>query len=136
MEPRVGVGAVIVNDRGEWLLMKRKCSPEAGLWSLPGGKVDWMETIEEAIVREVKEELGIWIKLHRLLGVTNHLLPEEQAHWVAPTFLATIDEGTPSIQEPEKHQSFIWLHPDEFANDITKTTKSALYFYRTIGNIK
>ena len=136
MEPRVVVGAVITNEQGEWLLIKRKCAPEAGMWSIPGGKVDWMETIEEAIVREVKEELGVWIHLHRLLGVTNHLLPEEQAHWVAPTFLATIDEGTPRICEPEKHESFIWLHPHEFANDITKTTKTALHFYRLAGCIE
>ena len=129
MEPRVGVGAVIVNADGEWLLLQRKRSPEAGCWSIPGGKVDWMETIEEAIVREVKEELGVVVQLERLLGVTNHRLREEDAHWVAPTFQASILEGVPYNVEPEKHEAVRWMHPRDWPPNVTETTKAAYRFF-------
>ena len=51
-QPRVGVGAFIVRDQ-ELLLMRRAKAPEAGSWSLPGGKLDAGETLEAAVAREV-----------------------------------------------------------------------------------
>ena len=48
--PRVGCGAAIVRD-GRILLFKRLRPPEAGRWSLPGGKVDFLESIEDAVAR-------------------------------------------------------------------------------------
>ncbi len=126
--PKVGVGAVICDQAGRWLLLKRKRKPEAGCWSIPGGKVEWMERIEDAICREVYEELGVEIELIRLLGVTNHLLQEEQMHWVAPTFLARIVRGTPMNREKEKHAAVQWLHPTEWPSNITETTKAAFTF--------
>ena len=53
-----GVGAVIVNSRDEILLMKEACG-YTGNWKLPGGHVDWGEPIQDAVVREVREEMGI-----------------------------------------------------------------------------
>lgn len=47
--PKVGVGAVILDKANKVLLVLRKKAPEAGSWSLPGGKVDYMETIENAL---------------------------------------------------------------------------------------
>ncbi|CEA05872.1 8-oxo-dGTP diphosphatase [Metalysinibacillus saudimassiliensis] len=82
----VGVDAFILNEHNELLLVRRKKEPEAAHWSLPGGKVELMETIEDATVREIKEELGVTITLTRLLCVTNHILPPA-THSVAPTFI-------------------------------------------------
>ncbi|MFD0943679.1 NUDIX hydrolase [Savagea faecisuis] len=124
--PRVGVGAVILNEASEILLLKRLKSPEMYAWSIPGGKVDWMETIEEAIVREIEEELGVSIELIRLVGVTNHILPDEQAHWVAPTYLAKIAKGEPRNMEPNKHEAIGWFALDDLPEPLTLTTTSAL----------
>ena len=53
------VAALIVNDKGEILLTRRACSPDIGMLDLPGGFVDVMETAEEAMRREIKEELNL-----------------------------------------------------------------------------
>lgn len=124
--PRVGVGAVILNEASEILLLKRLKSPEMYAWSIPGGKVDWMETIEDAIIREIYEELGVTITLIRLVGVTNHILPEEQAHWVAPTYLVKIAKGEPRNMEPNKHEAIGWFALDDLPEPLTLTTTSAL----------
>ncbi len=57
-QPVVGVGAVIVDD-GRVLLIKRGHAPLKGEWSLPGGAVELGESLEQALVREVREETGL-----------------------------------------------------------------------------
>ncbi len=68
--PKAGSGAAIVRD-GRILLLKRVKTPEAGCWSLPGGKIDEGEPYETAIYREVEEELGIRLTDTQLLCVVN-----------------------------------------------------------------
>lgn len=55
-------GLILENPRGEILLAKRKFAPYKDYWDLPGGFIDMNETVEESIVREIKEELGIVLK--------------------------------------------------------------------------
>jgi 8-oxo-dGTP diphosphatase len=62
------VGAVIRDGRGRLLLIKRGHEPGAGLWSLPGGRVEPGETDAEALVREMREETGLVVVAGRLLG--------------------------------------------------------------------
>ena len=106
MEPRVGCGAAIVRD-GRLLLIRRARPPEAGTWSLPGGKVDLWEPVEAAVRREVAEEVGIVLGEVRLLQVAD--LMADGQHWVAPTYLAERFEGEPRILEPEKHTGLGWF---------------------------
>ncbi|BCT30228.1 NUDIX domain-containing protein [Bacillus velezensis] len=79
--PRVGVGAFILNEEQELLLVLRKKDPEANHWSIPGGKVEWMEKAEDTVIREIKEEVGVTIQVDSLLCVTNHILHDEETHW-------------------------------------------------------
>ncbi|CAO1612627.1 unnamed protein product [Parajaminaea phylloscopi] len=58
-QPRVGVAAFVVDDRGFVLIGKRKGSHGAGTLALPGGHLEWQESWEECIIREVYEETGI-----------------------------------------------------------------------------
>ena len=58
LQPVIGVGAVIV-DGGRVLLIKRGHAPLKGEWSLPGGAVELGESLEQALVREVREETGL-----------------------------------------------------------------------------
>ena len=65
------VGAVIKDDLGRLLLIKRGHPPGAGLWSLPGGRIEPGETDAEALVREVREETGLAIEAGHLLGAVH-----------------------------------------------------------------
>lgn len=124
----IGVGAVILNDKEEILLLLRNKNPESGMWSIPGGKVEFFENIEDAIIREVKEELGIDIHITKLLGITNHILKGEKTHWVAPTFLVSIKSGQIQNLEPNKHKEVKWFSMKNLPENITLTTYKALEF--------
>jgi ADP-ribose pyrophosphatase YjhB (NUDIX family) len=108
--PGVGCGAAIVRDR-TILLIKRLKPPEAGCWSLPGGKVDFLERIADAVVREIREEIGVSIALERLLGVVEMVGLDDQ-HWVSPIYLARLVAGEPRICEPTKHDGVAWYPLD------------------------
>lgn len=125
----VGVGAVILNEKKELLLLLRNKQPEAGHWSIPGGAVEFNETLEDAIIREVKEETDVKIEILSLLGATNHILPEEGIHWVTMPFLTRIIEGTPKNVEPQKHNELKWFDITNLPENITLTTKVALQDY-------
>jgi 8-oxo-dGTP diphosphatase len=62
-------GAVIRDAAGRLLLIRRRNEPGAGLWSLPGGRIEPGETAGQAVVREVREETGLEVSAGRLLGV-------------------------------------------------------------------
>jgi len=65
--PELAVGAVAVRD-GHLLMIRRGHEPGAGLWSVPGGRVEAGETLHEAVVREVAEETGLAVEVGRYLG--------------------------------------------------------------------
>jgi 8-oxo-dGTP diphosphatase len=67
--PRIPcVGAIVKDGRGRLLLIQRGHEPGAGLWSLPGGRVEPGETGEQAVVREIREETGLDVVCDRLVG--------------------------------------------------------------------
>jgi 8-oxo-dGTP diphosphatase len=62
------VGAVVTDEQGRLLMIKRGHEPGAGLWSIPGGRIEPGETDAEALVREMLEETNLSIEPGRLLG--------------------------------------------------------------------
>ena len=70
--PEVAVGALAV-DHGRLLCIRRGHGPGAGLWSLPGGRVEAGETLHEAIVREVMEETGLEVVVDGFVGYVERL---------------------------------------------------------------
>ncbi len=128
--PRVGCGAAIVRD-DKLLLVKRRRPPEAGHWGLPGGKLDWMETVKNAVAREIAEELGIVIRPERLLCVVDHIDPAADAHWVAPVFHVTAIEGEPRVLEPEALEACGWFDLDALPAPLTQVTVAAVSALRS-----
>ncbi len=67
MEAQLAVGAVVLRGDGAVLLVRRATPPAMGTWTLPGGKVEAGETLEEAVVREVAEETGLDVTPHAIV---------------------------------------------------------------------
>jgi len=63
---RPGASAAVFNERGEILLQKRA---DNGFWSLPGGGVEPGESVQQGVLREVREETGLHVRVVRLVGV-------------------------------------------------------------------
>jgi 8-oxo-dGTP diphosphatase len=62
------VGAVVHDAAGRLLLIRRGRAPSRGLWSLPGGRVEPGETLEQAVEREVREETGLTVRAGTPVG--------------------------------------------------------------------
>ncbi|MDQ0170487.1 RimJ/RimL family protein N-acetyltransferase/ADP-ribose pyrophosphatase YjhB (NUDIX family) [Paenibacillus tundrae] len=93
VQPRIGVGAVIVNDRREVLLVWRNREPEQFTWSIPGGKIDPYESAETAVIREIKEEVNLDITIDRLLCTAETIQPDQQEHWISLLYSTRIIGG-------------------------------------------
>ncbi len=84
--PIPAVDIIIHNDYKEVVLIERK-NPPLG-WALPGGFVDYGETIEEAAIREAKEETSLEIVLERVLGIYSHPKRDPRQHTISVVFIA------------------------------------------------
>jgi 8-oxo-dGTP diphosphatase len=129
----VGVGAMVFDDKGRVFLAQRgpQAGNERGTWEFPGGKVSFGEKLSVAVAREFVEEYGMLIKVGELLGVTDHILEEEQQHWVSPIYLARHTLGEPHIAEPEKCTAIGWFALDELPEPLSQITRENLEMYRT-----
>jgi 8-oxo-dGTP diphosphatase len=128
--PRVGVGVLLIDDASRVLLTLRLFPPEAGCWSIVGGKLDYLESLEQCAVREAREEVGVEIAIQSLLCVTEHRLPAERQHWISPAFLAQILNGRPSNCEPAKTQEVRWFSLDALPPNLTMTASNAIAAYK------
>jgi 8-oxo-dGTP diphosphatase len=133
LQPRVGAGVLLLDERGRVLLTLRKAAPEAGCWSILGGKVDFLETVKDCAIREAYEESGVRIAIERLLCITDHLLPDENQHWVSPSYLARIVEGEAYNREPHKSELVQWFGLNELPGNLTMTARNAIAAYRELS---
>jgi ADP-ribose pyrophosphatase YjhB (NUDIX family) len=108
------------------LLTLRKRAPEAGLWSIVGGKVDFLERLEPCALREAPEEAGVEVELVRLLCVTDHVLRDEEQHWVAPAYLGRIVSGEARNCEADKTRQVRWFEPESVPENLTITARNAI----------
>ena len=80
--PKIG-SAVLVEHEGKFLLGERNKKNYFGYWIIPGGRVDYGETIEEAAHREIKEETNLDVELIKLIGYKEIInLPGDYHHLV------------------------------------------------------
>ena len=108
------VAAALVDGDGRVLLARR---PEgkhmAGLWEFPGGKVQAGETPEAALVRELREELGIDTSHSCLAPLTFASHVYESFHLLMPLYVCRVWQGTPSAHE---QSALAWVRPARFAD--------------------
>jgi len=123
--PGVGVGLAILRD-GQLLLCRRLKAPEAGYWSIPGGKVDHLESSLAAARREAEEETGLTIGDVEFLCHSEYIDTEERHHWVSLIFVARDTRGEPALTEPDKLSDIGWFYPDNLPSPISAFAKDAL----------
>jgi 8-oxo-dGTP diphosphatase len=89
--PVVGILAAARTPEGRWLLIRRG---DTGTWAMPGGTLEWGETLRTAVAREVEEETGARVTaIGRLVGV--YSAPERDARFHAVTVLVEAEVTTP-----------------------------------------
>ncbi len=90
--PRL-TSAVLVEHEGKYLLAKRGKADGNGLWVIPGGGVDFGESIEAAAVREIREETGLEIALGKYIGAKEVIYPPNGYHRVIFFHHGTVTGG-------------------------------------------
>ena len=90
--PKLTVDGIII-DEERVLLIKRKNEPFKGKWSLPGGFVEYKETVEDAVIREILEETNLSTDVKELVGVYSSPDRDPRGHTVTIAFLLNIKSG-------------------------------------------
>ncbi len=104
----IKVSAAIIHHGGCILATQRGSGEFKDLWEFPGGKIEPGETPQNAIIREIHEELGVSVIPEMLIDTVEHDYPA--FHLTMHCFLSSIESGRPQLLE---HSSSRWLKPDE-----------------------
>jgi 8-oxo-dGTP diphosphatase len=126
----IGVGAIILRNDGCLFLAKRGplARNERYKWEFPGGSVEFGETLQVALQRELREEYGLSIIIIQLLDVIDHILNDERQHWVSPIYLCRLSAGSPRILEPLKCTDIQWFALDELPlPDMTQASLASFH---------
>lgn len=107
----VVVACVLLGPDGSILLARRPVGRElAGLWEFPGGKIEPGEQPEEALVRELEEELGVRAKRENLVPLTFVSHSYREFHLLMPLYLCETWHGDVAAEEG---QQLAWVRPNE-----------------------
>lgn len=121
--PLVSIDLIVRDVQGRVLLGKRNNRPAQGLWFVPGGRIRKGETVPQAFVRLVQDELGIETDLSaaRFNGLYDHFYPdsiydaETPTHYVVSAFEVTLTEMLVSLPNVQ-HHDYRWFSEAELLN--------------------
>jgi len=116
--PRLTVDSITLDATGRLLLVRRGRPPFSGQWALPGGFVEYGETVEAACVRETLEETGVEVQIEKLCGVYSKPGRDPRGHTVSVVFRcrpvagkATEGPGVPAGGDDASEAR--WIGPEE-----------------------
>lgn len=109
--PLVAVGVFVFDAAGRVLLIERGRPPGAGLWSVPGGKVDWGEAVVDACRREVLEETGVVVEVGPLVTWIERM--DDAHHYVILDFVAKPVQPAPCPVPGDDAAQARWLMQDD-----------------------
>ena len=118
--PQLAVSAGIFRD-GKILLVRRACEPAKGVYTFPGGRVEFGESLHEALAREVREETGLKIEIVGLIGYREALPPRTggHGHFVVLPFAARWVANEVALNEELDDAK--WLPPREAVQGLRVT---------------
>jgi 8-oxo-dGTP diphosphatase len=135
-QPVVGIGAVIINQ-GKIALIKRGNEPSKGKWTIPGGLVELGESLDQAVIRETKEETCLDIENPCLIDVVDNVDLDEQGkvkyHYVIIDYLVHVKGGT--IKAASDAAELRWVPFDE-VEDYNLTASFRLFFRQNREKLK
>lgn len=127
---KVVLAAVIIKNNRTLILQRSKDEDIfPNMWELPSGKKELMETSENSLLREVKEEAGLDIKIIMPFFVFDYQIekPEEIRDSTQINFLATLVDKNKKIKLSSEHQNFAWIREDEIDQyELSETTKQVI----------
>ena len=87
---------MVFNPVGDVLLIRRGKEPHYGRWMVPGGTLEWGESLEQAAVREVREETGVEIEIEAFVEIIEAITPGDSGfHYVIMDYAARAVSGEP-----------------------------------------
>ncbi len=135
----IGVTVVFYchDGKGNLLLHKRShnCRDEQGRWDAGGGSMKVLETFEEAVRREIKEEYGCEVEELKFAGVNNVLRNnrKEKTHWIAILFAAQVNPKHVKIGDTEKIVEIGWFKADKLPTPLHSMYLTHLEFVKKSG---
>ncbi|MFH0905499.1 MAG: NUDIX domain-containing protein [bacterium] len=125
------------DNKGRILLHRRgsKCRDEVGRWDCGGGSMEFGESFEEAVTREIGEEYGAAPKQLKLCGVTNVVRDNNgvKTHWIAVIFAAEVSPSAVRIMEPDKVDELGWFYSDNLPTPLHSMLAPHLEIVRRAG---
>jgi 8-oxo-dGTP diphosphatase len=113
------VSGVIISDN-KILLVQNKDENGYYLWSLPGGVVEDGESLEDALFREIYEEVGLKVKEKQLIYIHESFIPEYSAQSLVTVFQVTVYDGNPIPHDPDAEIVQVkWVPINDVQNYIT-----------------
>ena len=117
---------VLIRRNDGYVFIKRKNEPYRGRWAIPGGLVEYGETVEQAAIREAKEETGLEVKLIRLVGVYSDPTRDPRGHYVSIAYLAEAVSGELKAATDAEEAKVFKREPEKLAFDHSKIFGDAI----------
>ncbi|MDF0727420.1 NUDIX hydrolase [Cytobacillus sp. S13-E01] len=116
----LAVAGLVISDEGEWLVVKKRYGGLKGKWSLPAGFVEPDETVDQAVIREVKEETGVSCMVQGVIGVRSGVIRNEISDNMIIFSLQAIKQDEIIAQESELLEAS-FVHPKELLQDTSSS---------------
>jgi len=126
-KPSVTVDGVIIKN-GKILLIKRRNEPFKGMWALPGGFVEYGERVEDAVIREIREETGLNARIKKLIGVYSDPKRDPRGHTISIVFLLEAEGEAKGGDDAMEAKFFDLNNLPPLAFDHEKIIKDAIKY--------